>query len=155
MSVKVIAVGNTLMGDDCIGIRVLERIQVYLNSYGIETFIGETDTQYCISIIENKDFIFIIDASMLGKKTGDLTIISLEKYRYYEICCTQHTDSLLDLLNIYHKDINGYVIGIEADNIAYSLEISRSLELILEKISLRVLNKILELAAKNISKKVK
>jgi hydrogenase maturation protease len=152
LSVKVIAVGNTLMGDDCIGIRVLERIQVSLNSYGIETFIGETDTQYCISIIEDKDFIFIIDAAVLGKKTGDLTIISLERYRYCEICCTQHANSLLDMLHIYYKDINGYVIGIEAENIAYSLEISRSLELLLEKISLRVLNKILELAPKNISK---
>lgn len=150
MGVKVIAIGNILMGDDSVGIRVLKHIQSSLKAFGIKSFIGETDVQYCISIIEDNDFIFIIDAAMLGERTGDVTVISLGEYRYYKIGYNQHSNSLLDMVYTYHKHIKGYVIGIEVKNIECSLDISTNLELSLEVISLNVMKKILELAPSNI-----
>lgn len=138
------------MGDDSIGIKVLEKIQSSLNSYGIETFIGETDTEYCISLLEAKDFIFILDAAMLGNKTGDITIIPLEQYKNYFKGCSQHSNNLLDMMYVYGKNIKGYFIGIEALDIVCSLKISRSLQMCLDKISSDVLNIILELSCKKV-----
>lgn len=145
MGVKVIGIGNILMGDDGIGIRVLENIENILKAYGIDAFIGETDFEYCISVIEDKDYIFIIDAAILGKETGTVTIIPLEEYGYNKKDYNEHSNNLLNLVYTYHKDIKGYVIGIEIENIAYDFNISRSLELLLQEISSNVLNRILEL----------
>jgi hydrogenase maturation protease len=146
MDIKVIAIGNILMGDDSIGIRVLENIESDLKAYGIEAFIGETDFQYCISVIDDDNFIFIIDAAMLEKEIGTVTLIPLEEYRYYKKGYAQHSNSLLESIYTYYKDVKGYVIGIEIENITYDLNISNSLELLLEEISLSVLNRILEIA---------
>lgn len=147
MNIKVIAIGNILMGNDSIGIRAVKKIKSYLRAYGINTIIGETDFQYCISMINDGDFIFIIDAACVGIELGDITVISLDEYDYgIENCCTQHSCSLLNLINIYHKNIKGYILGIEVKDIVCSLNISSDLEKLLDSISFNVLNKILELS---------
>ena len=144
MSVKVIAIGNYLMGNDMLGLRVLENISSRLKAYPIETFIGETDFEYCLSVISNNDFVFVIDAAILGGRLGELTIIPIETYTSQIEGYTQHLFSLLDLIHFYHKDMKGYVIGIEVENIAYSLNLSIELELLIDSISSNVLNTILQ-----------
>lgn len=148
MGQKVIAIGNILMGDDSIGIRVLKMIEGSLKSYGIASFIGETDFEYCISEINEGDSVIILDAALLGKKVGTITEITIEGCIDYKESITEHSYSLLNMLNIYYKNIEVYVIGIEIENITYDLNISRSLELSLQEISQSVLNKILEMEAK-------
>jgi hydrogenase maturation protease len=147
MAKKVIAIGNILMGDDSIGIRVLEKIADSLKSYGIASFIGETDFEYCISEINEGDSVIIIDAAVLGKKVGTITAIPIEGCIDYKESCTEHSNSLFNMLDIYFRNIKVYVIGIEIENITYDLSISRSLELSLQEISQTVLNKILEMKA--------
>lgn len=147
MEQKVIAIGNILMGDDSIGIRVLKIIEGSLKSYGIASFIGETDFEYCISEINDGDSVIIIDAAMLGKKVGTITEISIEGCIDYKESRTEHSNSLLSMLYVHFKNIKVYVIGIEIENITYDLNISRSLELSLQEISQTVLNKILEMKA--------
>lgn len=144
---KVIAIGNILMGDDSIGIRVLEKIADSLKSYGIDSFTGETDFEYCISLINDGDIVIILDAAMLGKKVGTISEIPIERCVDYKDSCTEHSNSLLNMLYIYFRNIKVYVIGIEIENITYDLNISRSLELSLQEISQTVLNKILEMKA--------
>lgn len=147
MGQKVIAIGNILMGDDSIGIRVLKIIEDSLKSYGIASFIGETDFEYCISEVNEGDSVIILDAAVLGKKVGTITVIPIEGCIDYKESITEHSNSLLNMLYIYYKNIEVYVIGIEIENITYDLNISRSLELSLQEISQTVLNKILEIEA--------
>ena len=144
MSVKVIALGNCLMGNDMLGLRVLENIDRRLKAYNIETFIGETDFEYCLSVINNNDLVFVIDAAILGGSLGELTIIPIDAYPSQIDGYTQHVFSLLDLISLYHKDINGYLIGIEVKNIDYSLKLSIDLQLLLKNISSNVLHNILK-----------
>jgi hydrogenase maturation protease len=143
MSVKVIGIGNCLMGDDAIGMRILERIAPCLRSYEIEVVIGETDFEYCISIINNDDFVFIIDASILGKELGEITKIPLENLSFTSKRYTQHLYSLLDLIHIYHKDIQGFVFCVEVETIANGLILSQKLEKMLDDISLNIIYQIL------------
>jgi hydrogenase maturation protease len=144
MSVKVIAIGNSIMGNDMIGLRVLENIDCRLKANHIETYIGETDFEYCLSAISNNDFIFVIDAAILGGRLGELTIIPLEAYPSQIEGYTQHLFSLLDLIHFYHKDVRGYVIGIEVENIVYSLNLSIDVEMLLNSISSNVFHNIIK-----------
>lgn len=134
------------MGDDGIGIRILENIESSLKEHSIEVIIGETDFEYCISEIEDGDYIFIIDAAMLEKKLGTVTIIPIDEYRVCISKSSQHSYSFLDLLSTYHKAVQGYIIGVEVERIFFDLSISKNLQELLQQISSRVLKIILELS---------
>lgn len=142
MKIKVIAVGNTLMEDDGVAIVVLEKLKEKFIERSIEVIIAETDFQYCISSIEDGDFIFFIDAVYYGKKPGEITVISLEKYQYKRKCYTQHSYSIFDLIKLYFKTINGYIIGIEIGEISFSYGLSNILDNNIDIISENVLKEI-------------
>lgn len=155
MSVKVISIGNVLMGDDGIGIKVLSKIENTLKRQGIQTINGETDCEYCLSQIERNDTVFIIDAAVTGKEIGSVNVVPIDKnLNFYSQSMngknsshslTQHSGSLIKLINIYHKNISGYIICIEAKDISYCPDISTELQNLLENISDRVLSIILNL----------
>lgn len=65
------------MGDDGIAIYVTEMLRKELESRGIEVIIGETDSQYCISKIEEGDFLLILDASYFGIEIKGLAYLFL------------------------------------------------------------------------------
>lgn len=142
MKVKVIAIGNVLMEDDGIGINVAERIKRDLVSNNIEVIIGETDFQYCISLIENGDFVFILDAVCYNKTPGDITITNLEEYKCKKKY-TQHSCNVVDLIKLYYKSVRGFVIGIEVGSVSFKLGLSQQLEDKIDIISEEVLRDIL------------
>lgn len=142
MKIKAIAVGNTLMEDDGIAIVVLEKLKEKLIKRNVEVIIGETDFGYCISSIDDGDFVLFIDAVYCGKKPGEITLIPLEKYRYRKKYYTQHSYSVIDLLKLYFKNVSGYIIGIEIGEISFRYGLSSTLESKVEVISENVLKEI-------------
>lgn len=142
MKIKVIAVGNTLMEDDGVAVVVLDKIKEELIRNNIEAIIGETDFGYSLSLIEDGDFIFFIDAVYYGKKTGEITVISLEKYRGQKKYYTQHDCSIVDLMRLYFKNVNGYIIGIEIGEISFKYGLSNVIKSNIDAISNRVLKEI-------------
>lgn len=143
MNFKVIAIGNILMEDDGIGIRVLEKIEDKLKNENIKVVIGETDAEYCISQIEDGDFVFIIDASCNGKVPGTITIVDLEDCNHKRKYYTQHSYSVLDLIKLYSKSITGFIIEIEASRVSFNFGLNFELQNKLEQISSEVLESIL------------
>lgn len=144
MKTKVIAIGNILMKDDGIGIRVAEGIRERLEKCGIEVIIGETDFDYCASKIDEGDFLYIIDAAYSGKMPGEITVLPIEDYRCEVNPYTQHGFSILNLLFLYYKEIRGYVIGIEINEIGYDLNLSDELKIRLDVISEKVIQQIIK-----------
>lgn len=144
MKRKVIAIGNILMKDDGIGIRVVEKLRESLEKNGIEVVIGETDFEYCISKIENEDLICIIDAAYSENPPGEITVIPIEKYSYESRLDSQHGYSLITLLSLYHKTVKGYMIGIEVNEIDFDFNLSNYLKNNLDEISENVLQEILK-----------
>lgn len=142
MKTKVIAIGNTLMEDDGVGIAVVEKIREELINNNLEVIVGETDSQYCISLIEEGDFVFIIDAVYYGKNPGEITISTLEDYKYKKKY-TQHSYSVIDLMKLYYKSINGFIIGIEVSSVSFKLGLSKELQNKINAISKEVLETIL------------
>ena len=51
--IKVFGIGNILLGDDGIGVKVVEKLNESIKSIGrdIEVIIGETDYLYCLNEI--------------------------------------------------------------------------------------------------------
>jgi hydrogenase maturation protease len=135
MSIKIIAIGNVLMGDDGIGIKVAEKIRSKINYKKFELIIGETDFEYCISMINEGDTVVIIDAAIFNKALGALTIIPITNFKQESNCYSQHSFSLSGLLNLYFKHIKGFIIGIEVENVSYSYKLSYALQEKLDMIS--------------------
>ncbi len=143
MKIKVIAIGNTLMEDDGVGIVVTEKIREELINNNVEVIICETDVEYCISSIEEGDFIFFIDATCYGINPGEITISTLENYKYEKKSYSQHSYSAVDLIKLYYKSVKGYIIGIEVSSVSFKLGLSDELESKIDIISKEVLKEIL------------
>jgi len=125
---KVIALGNILMGDDGIGVRVAKNIKQKLESEGIRVIIGETDFEYCLSEIEDGDMLIILDAACLGGEPGNITALNLMEHGILKNACSQHDLNLMYMLSLYKKSIRGYVLGIEVDTLEFDLNLSTVLE---------------------------
>ena len=125
MNVKCIAIGNRIMGDDSIGIKVLEELSLQFKEENIECIFGETDINYALSKIDNGDFLLILDSTYFGKIPGTVTFTPIEEsIIQYQHIYSQHQPSLINLLKTYKKSVKGFVIGIEVQEIYFGLELS-------------------------------
>lgn len=133
MGIKCIAIGNRLLMDDGIGVRVGEELTAQLNFENIEVMVAETDAAYAFHYVESGDFLFVLDATYYNIIPGTVTITSLvDLSAKHPISYTQHQPSLIDMLLRYKEDISGYLIGIEIDTIDYGIGLSSVLN---EKLS--------------------
>lgn len=139
MGKKLIAIGNSLMGDDGIALEAAEKLAERLKTLGVETIIGETDVPYCASRIDDEDTIFILDATNYGIKPGTITVERLSDVEEYNIKWRlQHDMSLVQYINIYAKNTDVLIIGIEAKEIKLGLGLSNELKSQLDSICEKV-----------------
>ena len=145
MKAKLVAIGNRLMGDDGIAIKVGEGIREILEFQGIDVVIGETDIYYCLNEIFEANVVFILDAAYYGKEPGTITVYEIEDYiRLDEKRATQHEINLINLIELYNLDKKIYIIGIEIHEITYSYNISSCLNSKLENICSNVKSIVLD-----------
>ena len=79
MNVKLIAIGNKLMGDDGIALLIAERLRTFFGENGIEVILGETDFEYCMDKVEEGGLILILDATRFGIDIGKVTLHHLKE----------------------------------------------------------------------------
>jgi hydrogenase maturation protease len=149
---KCIAIGNRMMGDDSIGIRVLEQLSPQLEKKGIEIILAETDAEYAFTRLEKDDLVVVLDATYYGIIPGTVTItpisneISQQKQEVY----SQHQPSFLHLCQTYKQMVKGYTIGIEAQEIRFSLELSETLRKKFDEICKKIYREINDIRGENI-----
>lgn len=128
MKIKCVAIGNRIMGDDSIGVKVLEELSAKIAEEKTEVIYGETDIDYALSKINDGDLVFIIDSTYYDIAPGTVTYTPIEKaIMRQKQNDSQHQLSLINLIKIYNKSVKGYVIGIEVEKIHFSLELSKIL----------------------------
>lgn len=129
MKIKCVAIGNRIMGDDGIGIKVLEEISQELEKEKIDVIFGETDIDYGLSKIDDGDMLFVIDSTYFNIAPGTVTFTPIEEAikRQGQIY-SQHQPSLIYLLKIYKKSVKGYIVGIEVEKINFSIDLSETLK---------------------------
>jgi len=142
----VIGIGSLVMRDDGIGSRVVEAIENDLQKLDIASFVGETDFQSCFDEIKPDDYVIIIDAMSQGKKPGSVDVMLLsDALKNRCKLRTQHEFSLFDLIALHAPRMPGYFIGIEAAEIGFGFELSKSLTENFKRICADVLNIILKI----------
>lgn len=141
MSLKLFAIGNRIMGDDAIAIHIAQKLEESFKDFGVEVIIGETDFEYCLSKIKEEDYIIIVDSTYFGIKPGTVTVNSLKdisRLNCNNSLFSQHSYSLIGMIEFFYKSIDGIVIGIEGSKFDFSLSLSKILEEDLEEISIKV-----------------
>lgn len=135
MSIKVIAVGNRMMGDDGIALYAAEYLSNMLVELGIEVIVGETDIDYCISLIEEKDELIIIDASCRGGELGSIFQMPLgEALDIASPNSWQHDRDIIRELKIRGFKVSGLLLCIETADIAFRWGLSSQLQQLLPEL---------------------
>lgn len=125
--IKVIGIGNLLMGDDGIALKIIDSIEEKLKelNLGIKCIKAETDFNFALDNIEEGDYLFILDSTLLGLECGRVTKFPLMLWKNYsEGSFSIHNISLLSLINNLNLNLKGYIIGIEIVKVSFNLEIS-------------------------------
>jgi hydrogenase maturation protease len=151
MSLKLFAIGNRIMGDDAIAIHIAEILEKSIEELGVEIIVGETDFEYCLSKIKEEDYIIIVDSTYLGIKPGEVTVNSLKdigRLNCNNSLFSQHSYSLIGIIQFFYNAIDGIVIGIEGSQFDFSLSLSKILEESLEEISIKVKEMVVSLLRK-------
>jgi len=141
MSIKLIAIGNRIMGDDSLAIIIAEKLEKYLINLGVKVIIGETDFEYCLSKIEDGDYLIIVDSTYFKINPGTITVNSfsyINEINYNNSLFSQHSNNFLANIDRFYQSVTGIVIGIEGINFDYSLSISSILEKRMEYILVQV-----------------
>jgi hydrogenase maturation protease len=143
MMIKLFGIGNILLSDDAIGVRVLERLQpdIHKLSPSIEAIVGETDALFCLECITPEDFIIIIDSTYLNTEPGTVSYFKLSECdAFVSASSSSHELTLLHLLRVYYPNLQGYLIGIEIERIDFSFELSLVLQNRLDAICTEILH---------------
>ncbi|WP_258879951.1 hydrogenase maturation protease [Clostridium estertheticum] len=141
MGKKVIAIGNSLMMDDGVALLILDKIRKRLEEKSIESIMGETDVEFCFSLLNEIDVFYIMDSTYYGNVPGTLTFKNLDDIKKTKDQSRSiHSLGLIDLINMYNMDIKGYFIGIEISNIDINLGLSNILQGKVEDISQKVMS---------------
>jgi len=116
------------MTDDGIALFLVEAIKDSLEERGFQVFFAETDVNYCLSHINEGDFIFFIDSTYWGMPPGNITIIPINQVNHLRKPYTQHDFNVFNLLQFYNIYITGFLIGIEVVQIKLGLGLSPLLQ---------------------------
>lgn len=128
--IKVIAIGNILLSDDGIGIKVINRLRNKIEklSEDIEVTLAGIDYYEFLEELGDDDYLIIVDASYLNNETGQVCKYTLEECdSFLQNTCSDHDINLIKILRSERRKIKGSVITIEIGRIEYSLKISNEL----------------------------
>ena len=121
----VLGIGNRIMGDDGIGVRVVEALASDHVSEDIDFIAGETDVDFCLSQLSAADYCFIIDGSMLGKKPCAVDHFPLHDiYQQTRSVYSFHDFDLIHAMKAERILKDGLLITVEVCNIGFSLNLS-------------------------------
>ncbi len=157
--VLILGVGNILMGDEGIGVRVVERFrEIYDTPEGVEVVDGGTLGFELLGFLENKDLVIIVDAfQKKGTHAGEVVLIDLDKEpNFYRDRISPHQIGISDLLNlafVSNSMPNSIkLVGIVPYNIDPGLELSKEALEGVEKAIIVIKNLLTDLGIKLLTK---
>ncbi len=129
--IKIFAIGNIILGDDGIGVKVMEFIGAQLESYReeVKVLIVGIDYIYCLNEINKEDTVILVDSTNFGIQPGRVSVLNLKECdKFISPCRDMHSENLLRVLREEYREIPGYLVGIEVEKVNYSLELSKTLK---------------------------
>lgn len=129
--IKIFAIGNIILGDDGIGVKVMEFIGAQLESYSkeVKVLIVGIDYIYYLNEINKEDTVILVDSTYFGIEPGRVSVLNLKECdKFISPCRDMHSENLLRVLREEYREIHGYLVGIEVEKVNYSLELSNTLK---------------------------
>lgn len=129
--IKIFAIGNIILGDDGIGVKVMEFIGAQLESYSkeVKVLIVGIDYIYYLNEINKEDTVILVDSTYFGIEPGRVSVLNLKECdKFISPCRDMHSENLLRVLREEYREIPGYLVGIEVEKVNYSLELSKTLK---------------------------
>ena len=132
--VLVLGLGNLLLGDDGVGLRMLEAMGSA--PVGTELVDGGTQGLALLSYLENREAIIILDAVGLGAPPGTVHVLhgeDIDRFRAAR-ASTAHEGNALELLaiasllGVLKDDVAVMVVGIEPGRIATGIGLTTEVE---------------------------
>ncbi|MFT9846754.1 hydrogenase maturation protease [Aneurinibacillus sp. REN35] len=123
--ILVLGLGNRLMMDDGLGVELVEALMLKspMDSQ-IEYAVGETDLDYCLDVVENREYIIVIDAVVTGKQPGEVSMLPLSEMVPNKPGLSLHHLHFIDLLHQVEHQKKGVLIGVEPFTIDFHWGVS-------------------------------
>lgn len=146
----VLGIGNQLMMDDGIGIYLATELAKLDRRSNIQYVIGEADIDYSLAQINGARFVIILDAVLMEKEPGEISVISFASLPKQQILpISPHNLHLFDVLYQQQEMTEGVVIGVEPGEIRFYHGLSSILKEKWHQILLDVSQTIEELVMRN------
>jgi len=134
MNTLVLGLGNTLLGDEGIGVHVIQKMQQEYPDLGSVTFLdGGTLSFTLASYIEEADHLIIIDAAQLNSSPGDISVYEgedMDQFVSSNRNKSVHEVNITDILALAyltgHLPQRRALIGIQPQFIDWSDSLSES-----------------------------
>lgn len=151
MSVLVLGVGNLLLKDEGIGVRVVEALeQRYRFPEGVELLDGGTAGMELMSAMADRDHLILVDAVRTG--AAPATVVRLagdEVPAFFRTKVSPHQVGISDVLAALtitgEKPANVVVIGVVPKDLGTGLEMSPEIEGRVEELMDRVVDELIAL----------
>ena len=137
--VLVLGVGNILMGDEGIGVRVIESLKESRIPDGVELFDGGTASLELLSIFSDRRKLIVVDAIKGGQESGAVYRFNFEDLTYQrEFATSLHQLGIIDtlsqarILGCLPEEV--IIIGVEPARIAPGLELSPEMTAVMPKV---------------------
>ncbi len=151
MKTLVLGVGNVLLSDEGVGVRVVEElVKRYEIPDDVEVIDGGTLGLNLIYFLDNADRLLVVDALLGGNPPGSLYKFKGDQVKAYfrEKKLSAHDIGLQEVLGVAEligkvpKEV--VVIGVEPESLDVSLELSPSVKKVLERLLDEVLKQLKE-----------
>jgi hydrogenase maturation protease len=105
----ILGIGNTLMGDEGIGVRVVEQLSALPLPEGVSCLDGGTGSFLLLEPMQKAGRVILIDATVDGSPAGTVSYLRPRFAKDYPRTLTAHDIGLKDLLDAF------YLMGDEVD----------------------------------------
>jgi len=113
----VVGLGNTILGDEGVGVHVVRAIEAHTLPAGVECLDGGTGGFILLGPLQNADRIILIDAAADGNPLGTVTRTTPRFSHDYPPTLTAHDIGVKDLLDVF------YIQGGNHEVILYAITI--------------------------------
>ncbi len=146
----VLGLGNTLLGDEGVGVRVIERLVASGERPGVEWMDGGTLSFTLAGPIAEADYLIVVDAANLQGRSGAVQVFENEEMDAFigtGKMSSVHEVSLLDLLSIsaLSSDLPEHraLVGVQPEFVDWADVLSPSVEAAVE-VAVEEVNQLLE-----------
>lgn len=144
--VLILGIGNTLMGDEGIGVHVVNSLEKIVLPEGVELLDGGTGSFLLLEPMQSAEKVVLIDATIDGAKPGTIRRLRPKYSKDYPRTLTAHDIGLKDLIDAYYlmgdtPNVTLFAVSI-ADLQDLTTEMSPDLDLAIPQVAEMVLEEI-------------